>query len=587
MNRRLGSGRRRLLAVGTQLLAALACSTLATSAFATDAPAPGDAVPSITLGKTSDKQAYLPGETARYALIVTNTGSAPLPLTQLTVSDAMLTDLAPAAPTPTEIAPGGTHTWTGSRAISPRDCGPLTNHATAKVHAKSDKYVTALTEASPSAAAEATHTVTVVCTAALAITKAADKPVYSPGETVTYRITVTNAGTTALPTRRITVTDPTLPALAPAAPLPAELAPGAPLVFVGTRVVTAADCGPVVNTATVRYDPKSSPKQHRGKDRPVKYTATSRSRAGAATATLRSHSAPTKSKKSSKKSKRGKKQPPTPHAPKHDAPAATPIEASASATVTVLCATNLTITKTADKPTYVPGETITYTVTVTNTGTLGIPTGQIQLADPSLPGLVAATPVPAELAPAASIVFTGSRPVTVAECGVVTNVATVATPGDANPSDNTATVTVTVAGGPCAPVVVGAPAPPTTTLSVDKVGVKTLRSNERVPYVITVKNRGTVPATAVTVTDRIPAGLVAARVPKGATIADGVITWNVGDLQPGQSVRVGVWMKRTGKAAVRICNNAATQAGNAVVVADRACTRFLRVAGVRRIPVTG
>jgi len=204
---------------------------------------------------------------------------------------------------------------------------------------------------------------------------------------------------------------------------------------------------------------------------------------------------------------------------------------------------------------------------------------------------------PAELAPNDSLTYTGSRGVTVENCDKVKNTVTVATPNDANPSDNMATVTVAVAGGPCSPpVVVGTPstpvtpvsvALPTTTLLVDKDSKSSSRGKRPIAYRITVTNTGTATATGVVIRDRIPEGLAVIRLPKRATVKGGVLRWTVGNIAPGASKRVGVWMRPVRNRARRICNTAEAGGSNTPVTQDTRCVRVIRVAGVARTPVTG
>ncbi len=568
--------------------AAFTLSTIVAALVAQTAFAGGDESShpktSVTLTKASDKAEYRPGETIRYTLAVTNTGAVAIPLASVRVADATVSDLTPTQPAPVDLAPGASHTWTASRPVTASDCGKVTNTASVQVisHSMAGSY--------GSSTAEATHTATVTCATSLGITKVADKATYAPGETIRYTVTVKNTGHIALPVANIAVSDPSLPTLALSSPLVAVLAPGAELVYTGSRVVSATECGPITNTATVRFTPSKpagdKPQKH---DKDTKqYARHKRSSERAHNNALRATGKPKYGKKKKDHPKKDTPKPPKPpkepKPPKHP-----PIEASASVTVTVVCAINITLAKKTDKATYMPGETVTYTITVTNTGTQPVPTAQIVLADPTLPTLAATAPISAELAPGASITFAGTRAVTALDCGMVTNVATVSLPGDTNPADNTATVTVPVTSDVCKPVtIVGAPAPPTTTITVAKNGPAAAKSRgEMVPYRITVTNAGPAVASAVVVRDRIPSGLAAARIPKGATIKDGVVTWAVGDLAPGQTVTVGIYLVRTANRAVRICNEASVESGTAPRVSDKACTRFVRVAGVRRIPVAG
>ena len=129
------------------------------------------------------------------------------------------------------------------------------------------------------------------------------------------------------------------------------------------------------------------------------------------------------------------------------------------------CTTDVAIAKTADRATYAPGDTITYTLTVTNTGEAPVARERIVVTDPSLSDLAPTAPLTGSLPHGGTVVFTGTRTLTAADCGAVSNTATVAlTPksgrADVDAGNNTATVAVTVAGEACAvpPLVVPPPA---------------------------------------------------------------------------------------------------------------------------------
>jgi uncharacterized repeat protein (TIGR01451 family) len=436
----------------------------------------------------------------------------------------------------------------------------------------------------------ADHEVWVTCKEDLQIDKKSDKQSYLPGEKITYTITVTNSGDLPVAVNRIHVSDPLLANLGLTGTAPERLPAGAKLVYTGTRQVTTADCGPIVNVATVSLDPDKPkhPPKYKDRDKDPKHKADKDDR-------KRYPKADKHAKSTKKSAAKKRKQAAVRRTHYKDRP---PRQTdTATVTVNVLCSLNLTVTKMADKATYAPGETVTYTVTVKNTGTLPIPFAQIQVSDPTLPNLALVGMPPAELAPNASLIYTGSRVVTVENCGKVPNTVTVATPNDANPSDNTASVTVAVAGGPCSPpAVVGTPstpvtpvtvAPPTTTLLVDKDSRSSSRGKRPIAYRISVTNTGPERALGVVVSDRVPEGLAVVRLPKGATLKGGVIRWAVGDIAPGATKTVGVWMKPVRNQARRICNTAEAGGSNTPVTQDTRCVRVIRVAGVTRTPVTG
>ncbi|CAN0462539.1 unnamed protein product, partial [Phaeothamnion confervicola] len=86
--------------------------------------------------------------------------------------------------------------------------------------------------------------------------------------------------------------------------------------------------------------------------------------------------------------------------------------------------TDVALTKSADRSTYLPGDTITYTLTVTNVGHTTIDTARIRVSDPSVDYVLRAGGADT-LAPGESLAYTATRTTTAANCGLVTNTATV------------------------------------------------------------------------------------------------------------------------------------------------------------------
>jgi len=184
---------------------------------------------------------------------------------------------------------------------------------------------------------------------------------------------------------------------------------------------------------------------------------------------------------------------------------------------------DVAIEKTAAAPTYQVGQTITYYMKVTNTGQTVIPVASIQVTDPDAVGLVLEQPAPQSIAPGESIRFTGTRVVTAAMAGqTVPNTATVTTPNDGNPDNNTSTTTVVVEvpaeiGGTPAPAPAPTPPPaappappapqPKAVLSIDKTGPKSGMVGTDLRYQIVVRNTSTTVARNVVVNDVIPGGM--------------------------------------------------------------------------------
>jgi uncharacterized repeat protein (TIGR01451 family) len=372
-------------------------------------------------------------------------------------------------------------------------------------------------------------TVPVTCTLDIGIAKTSDEDDYVPGDTINYTITVTNTGQSAIPFDQIVVSDPTLPQLTPVNP-PAELASGESVTFTGSRAVTTADCGQVRNTATASLVLDGQV---------VEETDATNN--------------------------------------------------TAHRDVTVKCTLDIAIAKSADKPSYAPGETINYTLTVTNTGQLPIPFAAIKVSDPTLPALTLSGAAPQALAPGQALVYTGARQVTAAQCGQVVNTATVTLTGDLQAEvtllNNTASVAVAVAGAACNPVVIGEV---NTKIAIRKVGPRKGKVKQAVAYTILVTNTGATVAKNVMVVDPLPAGMVIAKRPANATFNKGRLTWTVGDLEPGQSVTLRVLLRTDVNLTRTRCNVATASASNAPTVRGRACTRFTKVLGATIVPrVTG
>jgi len=111
----------------------------------------------------------------------------------------------------------------------------------------------------------------------------------------------------------------------------------------------------------------------------------------------------------------------------------------------------------------------------------------------------------------------------------------------------------------CAKTVVGRPQ-----LAIEKTGPETAQLGSDVAYNIVVKNIGTSVAKAVTVTDKVPAGLGGPR----------EIPFTVGDLAPGASKTIPVTLKAAERG--RHCNLAIATAANAPSVQDDACTTVVK-----------
>jgi uncharacterized repeat protein (TIGR01451 family) len=152
------------------------------------------------------------------------------------------------------------------------------------------------------------------------------------------------------------------------------------------------------------------------------------------------------------------------------------------------------------------------------------------------------------------------------------------------PTELTAEATLTAS-----PAVV----PPTVTpvsravLGISKAAPRRATVGTRITYSIRVVNRSAVTARGVVVRDNLPSGLVAVRVPSGASIRNGVVTWRVGDMAPRRTVTLRVTLRTLKSVRSTITNTATASASNASRVSARAVTRITPLPSAVQPAVTG
>ncbi len=201
-------------------------------------------------------------------------------------------------------------------------------------------------------------------------------------------------------------------------------------------------------------------------------------------------------------------------------------------TIAVNPVANLSVSKTASPAVVNAGDTLTYTIQVSNTGpsdavsvvvTDTLPLASVLFIDAtggaSLAGNVLTWPTLATLAAGGSVNYTVR--VEVSTSGAITNIAAVtATTADANPADNRATVTTNVPG---ADVV------------MNKSGPALVKPGDTITYTLQVSNLGPGRAHQVVVTDSLPpAAQFVDAVPAGS-LSGTRLTWTMGNLQAGAS----------------------------------------------------
>ncbi len=334
-----------------------------------------------TLGLTksaSPNTGVIAGNTVTYTYTGTNTGTVTLHNVDVTDPHVGLSAISCLPAAPATLAPGAAIGCSATYTVTQADvdAGSILNTGT----------VSGLNPSNASVTKTAGATVLANQTATLNLTKSASPTTdVVAGDVVTYTLAGQNTGTVTL--HNVSVSDPMpgLSAIACTPAAPATLAPGAGISCTATYAVTQADVdwGVINNTASID-----------GLD-----------------------------------------------------PANTPVNDSASATVTARQVSSLALAKSATPNTnVVAGTVVTYTFSGQNTGTVTL--HNVSVSDP-MPGLsaIACTPAaPATLAPGAGISCTATYAVTQADVdwGVINNTASINGLDPANtPVNDSASATVT------------------------------------------------------------------------------------------------------------------------------------------------
>jgi uncharacterized repeat protein (TIGR01451 family) len=225
---------------------------------------------------------------------------------------------------------------------------------------------------------------------------------------------------------------------------------------------------------------------------------------------------------------------------------------SAPVTTTVVVPPTLTLSKSVNPMSAMPGDMLTYTLTYANTGASAA--NSTVILDQLPPGvtfgtaansgqLVSATPpntglfvrfnlgtVPAGTG--GSVQFTVKVNNGVVPGTQITNQATITASGLAQPvASNSATTTVT--------------APPPN-LSIQKVlspPKPTAAPGDTLQYVISVRNNGQATVSGAAITDTVPANTQLVAITQGGIAANGVVTWNLAPLAPNQGGQVVMQVK--------------------------------------------
>jgi uncharacterized repeat protein (TIGR01451 family) len=126
-------------------------------------------------------------------------------------------------------------------------------------------------------------------------------------------------------------------------------------------------------------------------------------------------------------------------------------------------------------------------------------------------------------------------------------------------------------------------------ISIDKRGPASATRGATFRYTIVVRNNSSFAARNVEVTDLVPANLTLVRIPSGAFIRNGVVTWRLGTLRAGQSRTLSMLVRvNPTTSATRITNTATVTADGLPPRRDSVTTRLRDRPPVRRTgAVTG
>ncbi len=422
-------------------------------------------VADVHLVKTVDANVAVPGGTLTYTVVFANTGQAPLADATFTddlsgvLDDATMGSTTANAGTVNVV--GTMLTWTG--ALDPGQQAIVTYQVTVLVAGRVDNVLhNQVLSTSPgnncqTPTSDPASCATATPVAALNITKVAAPNPATPGAVVTYTLTIQNLGQTAQ--SGVLLTDSLAGIVDDADFLAIEPPPGGSATHIGDQIVVSASLPANSAAITVRY-------------------------------TVLVHQIS--------------------FGDRHLINLVTSTVPGANCTVTTPCQTDtpiqsLGITKTVDRAGTFPGDTVTYTLVITNTGAVALTGVQVvddltDVLDEATPGTVSATGGGTASFTPPGVVWTGDLAVGAPVVTVTYTVIVQASTTSNHLLHNS--VTSTVPGSACTAAAPCVTDTPVAQLNISKaVDRATAAPGDTVRYTVTVTNSGSSDYPAATFTD--------------------------------------------------------------------------------------
>ncbi len=511
-----------------------------TTGKTTDDPINGDPVigdtADVKTTKTADKKKYNPGDSITYTITVTNNGPAVAKAPK--VSDNVPSQISGSQYT---VDGGASAPWTGEATLGDMPAGKVTVikiTGTVKAGATGSLANSATTTTPTPNKDGGNNTTTgkttddpingdpvIGDTADVKITKTADRKSYNPGEDVTYTITITNSGPSA--------------AKAP------KVSDNVPSQISNPRYsVDGGAMAPWTGEITL-------PDMPAGKITIIKITGAIKAGATGSLANSATVATPTPNKDGKDNTVTGKTS--------DDPINGNPVIGDTA---------DVKVTKTADKKSYNPGETITYTIAVTNSGPSGAKAPIVRDAVPQQvenpmfsvnsgppASWTGATILPDMPAGQTTLIRITGR-VKAGAAGSLANSAAVSTTTpNKDGKENTVTGKTTddpINGDP----VIGDTADVKTTKTADK---KVYNPGETITYTIAVSNSGPAVAKAPKVTDTVPAGVENPQFSvDGGPLAHWIGETTLPDMPAGKTTLVRITGKIKANASGSLANSATT-----------------------------